>query len=240
MNRGKLKPMALHTIGLLGGMSYHSTVDYYMGINNAVAQAQGGHNSAPLLLDSLNFAEIHKFQADGAWDAAGEFLAKHALALQNAGAEAVAICTNLMHKVAPAVEAALDIPLLHIVDAIAADAHARNLKALGIMGARWTMTEPFYADRLAAAGITPVRATDADVALTNQLIFDELTRGIVREESRTALLGVVSRLAEAGADSVLLGCTELPLILDENVCPIPVVDSTRAHIAACTKFVLGA
>jgi len=230
--------MTLHTIGLLGGMSYHSTVDYYVGINDAVAVSLGGHASAPILLDSLNFTEIHALQDSGDWDGAGRLLARHARALQDAGAQAVAICTNLMHKVAPAVEAELDVPLLHIVDAVAAVARERGLASVGVMGARWTMTEPFYASRLESAGIGVVRASDADVAMTDRVVFDELTQGIVSAESRNELLGVVSRLMAAGADGVTLSCTELPMILDESVCGVPVVDSTRAHVAACSRFVL--
>jgi len=230
--------MTLHTIGLIGGMSYHSTVDYYAGINDAVAEALGGHNSAPLLLDSLNFADIHALQDDGDWDGAGRLLARHARRLQDAGAEAIAICTNLMHKSAPAVAAAIDVPLLHIVDAVAADAKERGLTSLGIMGARWTMTESFYADHLAALGVTPVRAGEGDVALTDSIVFRELTQGLVTEQSRAALLAVVSRLSRAGADGVALACTELPLILDDTNCPVPLVNSTQAHVEACARFVL--
>lgn len=230
--------MTLHTIGLLGGMSYHSTVDYYVGINDAVAASLGGHASAPILLDSLNFAEVHALQNANDWDGAGRLLATHARALQDAGAQAVAICTNLMHKVAPAVEAALDVPLLHITDAVAAVARERGIASVGIMGARWTMTEPFYAGRLERAGIGVVRASDADVAITDRIVFDELTQGIVSDRSRDELLGVVARLMEAGARGVTLSCTELPMILDEAVCGVPVINSTQAHVAACSRFVL--
>ena len=230
--------MTLHTIGLLGGMSYHSTVTYYLGINDAVASSCGGHTSAPILLDSLDFAPVHALQDANDWDGAGRLLANHARALQEAGAQAVAICTNLMHKVAPAVEAVLDVPLLHIVDAVADEAARRGLASVGVMGARWTMTEPFYAGRLEADGIKVVRASDEDVALTDKIVFDELTQGIVTDQSRVALLGVVSRLIGAGADAVALSCTELPLILNESVCGVPVVDSAQAHVAACARFVL--
>lgn len=230
--------MTLHTIGLLGGMSYHSTVEYYVGINDVVAASLGGHASAPILLDSLDFAAVHAMQNANDWDGAGELLAAHARALQDAGAQAIAICTNLMHKVAPAVEAALDVPLLHIVDAVASEAHRRGLTSVGVMGARWTMTEPFYAGRLEKAGIQVVPASDPDVVLTDKVVFDELTQGIVSDVSRQVLLGVVARLIGAGAEGVTLSCTELPLILSEAVCGFPIVDSTRAHVAACSRFVL--
>jgi len=229
----------MRCIGLLGGMSYHSTVDYYTGINRAVAATLGGHHSAPLVLSSLDFAQVREYQQAGDWDGAGALLADHALRLERAGAEAVVLCTNLMHKVAAAVEDRLTVPLLHIVDAVAAESRRLGLGSLGILGAAWTMTEPFYADRLAAAGITPVRAGSADVTLTDRIIFDELTRGVVTEASRAALQGVVDRLAAAGAAGVLLGCTELPLLLDDSSSPLPVVDSTLAHVRAAASFVLG-
>ena len=229
----------MRTIGLLGGMSYHSTIDYYVGINRAVAAARGGHHSAPLLLSSVDFADLRGYQEAGDWTGAGDYLAHHAWALQSAGAQAVLICSNLMHKVAPQVEAAIDVPLLHIVDAVAARARREGLASLGIMGARWTMTEPFYADRLAAAGISPVRADDADVAATDGVIWGELTRGVVSERSRLRLQRVVSGLGEAGAEGVLLGCTELPLLLGADTSPLPVIDSTAAHVEAAAGFVLG-
>ncbi|MDQ7991963.1 MAG: amino acid racemase [Propionicimonas sp.] len=229
----------MRCIGLIGGMSYHSTTDYYTGINAAVAAARGGHHSAPLLLSSLDFADVRRFQEAGDWEGAGRLLAGHAALLERAGAEAIVICTNLMHKVAPQVAERVGVPLLHIVDAVAAQARRLGLNSLGILGARWTMTEPFYGDRLAVSGVTPVRASAADVALTDAIIFDELTRGVVTGSSRAALQGVVGRLGEAGADGVLLGCTELPQILDAASSPLPVVDSTLAHVRAAAAFVLG-
>ena len=197
-------------------------------------------------------------------DGAGALLASHARALEAAGAEAVMICANLMHKVAPAVEAAIDVPLIHIGDAVAAA--AGKMGQLGVMGARWTMQDPFYADRLALHGINVVPASQADVDLTDRLVFDELTLGIVRDESRTALLGVVDRLADAGAQGVVLACTELPLILSpgdatvpqrrlsadelarmpkprpglsERSERVPLINSADAHIAAAVDFILG-
>lgn len=228
----------MRTIGLIGGMSYHSTVDYYTGINRAVADALGGHHSAPLLLSSLDFAQVRTLQQAEDWDAAGDLLAGHAARLEAAGAEAILICTNLMHKVAPAVDRRVAVPLLHIVDAVAAEAARRGIGSLGILGTRWTMTEPFYADRLAAAGITPVAAGEQDASLTDAIIFDELALGVVTDSSREALQAVIRRLGEAGAEGVLLGCTELPLILDETSSPLPVVDSTLAHVRAAVAFML--
>jgi len=231
--------MTLRTIGLIGGTSYHSTVDYYIGINDAVAREAGDHTSAPLVLHSLNFQQVREMQMAEDWEGAGVLLASHARALEAAGAEAVMICANLMHISAPAVEAAIDVPLIHIGDAVAAAARDRGLATLGIMGASWTMQDPFYADRLALHGIDVVRASQADVDLTDRLVFDELTLGIIRDESRTKLLGVVDRLAEAGADGVVLACTELPLILSPGDTAVPLINSLEAHVAAAVGFILG-
>ena len=228
----------MRTLGLIGGMSYHSTVDYYRGINDAVAAARGGHTSAPLLLSSLDFQVVRELQLADDWDQAGEVLARQAGLLQAAGARAVAICTNLMHKVAPAVEQSLEVPLLHIVDAVAEEAARRGLSALGIMGAGVTMCDDFYADRLARSGIRPVRADADDVEATDRIVFEELTRGIIAEESRARLLGVVDRLVRAGAEGVVLGCTELPLILSAQDSPVPLIDSTQAHVRTAVRFIL--
>jgi len=231
--------MNMHTLGLIGGMSYHSTVDYYMGINDAVAERMGGHTSAPLIISSVNFQQVRDLQLADDWDGAGRLLAHHARLLQDAGAEAVVICTNLMHKVAPMVEEAIDVPLLHIVDAVAQSAREQNLSSLGIMGAQWTMANGFYSDLLADKGITPVTATKEDIALTDRIVFDELTQGIILDSSRTLLLGVVDRLAQAGAEGVALACTELQLILSQEATPVPLIDSTEAHVQAAVRFILG-
>ncbi|MDR0488478.1 MAG: amino acid racemase [Propionibacteriaceae bacterium] len=230
--------MTLHTLGLIGGITYHSTVNYYMGINNGVAAACGGHNSAPLIISSLNFQQVRGFQMAEDWEGAADFLTHHGSLLRDAGAEAIVICANLMHRTAPRLEASLDIPVLHIVDAISVVARERGLSSMGIMGTGWTMREPFYADRLQANGIRPVRASDDDIAITDTIVFDELTQGIVREESRAQLLGVVDRLAEAGADGVILGCTEIPMIISQADSDVPLIDSTQAHVAAAVNFVL--
>jgi len=231
--------MGLRTIGLIGGISYHSTVDYYMGINDAVAAAVGGHTSAPLLMSSLNFQMVRDFQVAGDWEGAGQLLAGQARILQQAGAEAIVICANLMHKVAPAVEQSIDVPLIHIADAVATVATERGVGKLGIMGTGWTMREDFYADRLTQDGIEPVKASQADADLTDRIVFDELTLGIIRDESRAELLGVVNRLAQAGSQGVVLGCTELPLILSQSDTPVVLIDSTKAHVAASVRFILG-
>ncbi|MCL2471820.1 MAG: amino acid racemase [Propionibacteriaceae bacterium] len=231
--------MNMRTLGLIGGTSYHSTVDYYMGINKAVADELGGHSSASLILRSLNFQQVRDFQVSENWDGAAQLYIKEARLLQQAGAEAIMICANLMHKVAPMVEQAVDIPVIHIADAVASVAAQHGFTSLGIMGAKWTMEDGFYADRLRRHGIHPVIASQDDIDFTDACVFDELTQGIFLDESRSQLFDVAQRLSHEGADAVIEGCTELPLIMSQKDTHIPLIDSTKAHVDAAVSFVLG-
>lgn len=228
----------MQTIGLIGGMSWHSTATYYRIINEVVAQRGGGHASAPIALQSLDFAPVRQCQVDGDWEGAGELLAEAARRCVAGGAETVAICTNLMHKVAPAVEDAIDVPLLHIADAVAGVAAPQGWDRLGLLGARWVMEETFYADRLARHGITAISPGEDDRALVDRVVFDELTQGVIRDESRAAYVGVIERLAEAGAQAVVLACTEIGLLVDESDSPLPLVCSAQAHAHALAEVVL--
>ena len=230
----------MRTIGLIGGMSWHSTASYYRIINETVAERLGGHASAQISLQSLDFAEVRRCQVAGDWAAAGELLGRAAAASVAGGAEVVAICTNLMHKVAPQVEAAVDVPLLHIADAVAGVAGPRGWERLGILGARWVMEESFYADRLARHGITAVTPGAADRELVDRVIFEELTQGSVRDESRAAYVEVIERLAEQGAQAVVLACTEIGLLVGPDDSPLPLIDSADAHARALAEVVLSA
>lgn len=223
---------AMETIGLIGGMSWHSTLDYYRAINARVAEALGGHHSARILLSSLDFASVRDCQVREDWQAAGAMLATEARRLEAAGADRIAICTNLMHKVAPAVEAAITVPLDHIGDAVAAEARERGVARLGILGTDWVMREPFYAERLARHGIDIVIPGAADRAVVDRIIWDELTRGIVTEASRAAYLDVAARLVAGGAEGIVLACTEIQLLLGADDVSVPVIDSMAAHAAA--------
>lgn len=229
----------METLGLIGGMSWHSTATYYRIINEMIAERLGGHASARIALQSLDFAEIRDCQVRGDWDGAGELLADAARRCVAGGATTVAICTNLMHKVAPQVEAAVDVPLLHIGDAVAEEAGRRGWSTLGILGTRWVMEEPFYADRLARHGIRAVVPDEREREVVDRIVFDELTRGVVRDASRGTYVDVIRRLADQGADAVVLACTEIGLLVSPEDSPLPVIDSAEVHARALGRAALG-
>jgi aspartate racemase len=229
----------METLGLIGGMSWHSTATYYRIVNELVAAELGGHASARIALQSLDFAEIRACQVAGDWDRAAELLVEAGRRCVAGGATTVAICTNLMHKVAPQVEAALEVPLLHIGDAVAVEAGRNGWRTLGILGTRWVMEETFYADRLARHGIAAVAPGAADREDVDRIVFDELTQGVVRPESRERYVEVIGRLAEQGADAVVLACTEIGLLIDAADSPLPIVDSAEAHARELGRVALG-
>ena len=229
----------MRTVGLIGGMSWHSTATYYRLVNETVAESRGGHASARIALQSLDFAEVRDLQVDEDWDGAAALLVEAGRRCVAGGATTVAICTNLMHKVAPEVERALDVPLLHIADAVAAEAQRRGWRTLGILGTGWVMAETFYADRLAGHGIAAVSPGAADREMVDAVIFDELTRGTVRDASRAAYLDVVGRLEEQGADAVVLACTEIGMLLGPADSPLPLIDSAAVHARAIGRAALG-
>jgi aspartate racemase len=228
----------MQTIGLIGGMSWHSSLEYYRVINELVAQRRGGHASARVALQSLDFAEVRQCQVDGDWERAGRLLAEAARGCERSGADLVLICTNLMHRVADDVRAAVDIPLLHIADAIADHALARGWSRLGVLGARWVMEEDFYVGRLARHGLEIVVPGPEDRVEVDRVIFDELTRGVVREESRASYDAVLTRLRDAGAEAVVLGCTEIELLVRPEEAPLPVIPSMRTHAEAAVAAAL--
>lgn len=225
-------------IGMIGGMSWESSAQYYRLANELVRERLGGLHSARLVLASVDFAEIEELQVQGRWDAAGELLAAQARGLEAAGADLLLICTNTMHKVADAVQAAVDIPLLHLGDATAQAVRRAGIDDVGLLGTAFTMEQDFYRDRLAALGLT-VRVPDAeDRALVHRVIYEELCLGVVREESRVAYRSVIDRLAEAGARGIILGCTEIELLIGAQDSPVSVFPTTRLHIEAAVEAAL--
>lgn len=229
----------METLGLIGGMSWHSTATYYRIINEVVAAARGGHASARISLESLDFEEIRQCQIRGDWDTAAALLTEAGQRCVRSGATTVAICTNLMHKVAPEVEAGIDVPLAHIGDAVAAEAARNGWGRLGILGTRWVMEEDFYAGRLARHGIDAVIPDAADREAVDTIVFDELTKGIVRAASRTTYVETIRRLADQGADAVVLACTEIDLLIGPGDVPLPLVDSAEVHARELGRIALG-
>jgi aspartate racemase len=229
----------MKTIGLIGGMSWHSTLNYYRVINELVAERLGGHASAKVVLESLDFAEVRDCQVRGDWPAAGRLLAEAGQRCERSGADVVLICTNLMHRVADDVQAAIDIPLLHIADAIADRARESGWSRLGVLGARWVMEEDFYVGRLTRAGMTvdvPDAVGRADV---DRIIFDELTLGRVEDRSRATYAGIIEGLAASGSEALVMACTEIELLVRPQDSPIPLLDSMRTHAEAAAAFALG-
>jgi aspartate racemase len=223
---------AMRTIGLLGGMSWVSTAEYYRILNQQAHGERGGLHSAPLLLHSFDFAEIAALQTSGQWDDAGYLLASAAKGLEAAGAELLLICANTMHKVAPAVEAAVSVPLLHIVDATAERAKAAGLTTVGLLGTAFTMADGFYQQRMHAHGLRVLVPGKADRQIVHQVIFDELCTGAIIESSRQAYREIITRLAAAGAEGVILGCTEIELLINQADSPVPVFATTQIHAEA--------
>ena len=226
-------------IGMLGGMSWESSAEYYRLANELVRDRLGELHSARCLLYSVDFAEIEQLQAAGRWDEAGTLLAAAAGQLEAAGADLLILCTNTMHKVADQITGAIGIPLLHIADATATAVRAAGLRTVGLLGTAFTMEQDFYRDRLAAQGLTVLVPEADDRALVHSVIYDELCRGIVTESSRLAYLEVIDRLTEAGAQGVILGCTEIELLVSQDDSPIPVFPTTRLHVEAAVTRALG-
>ncbi len=225
-------------IGLLGGMSWESTALYYQLLNRGVADRLGGLHSADLVLASVDFAPVARLQAEERWDEAGELLAGRARELQAAGADLVLLCTNTMHKVAGHIEAAVDIPLLHIIDATAEAARRAGMTRLGLLATRFTMEQPFYRDRMASHGLDVVVPEEPERNLVHGIIYDELCRGIVTDSSRDQVRDVIRQLVACGAEGVILGCTEIELLIAQSDCPVPVLPTTALHADAALDAAL--
>ncbi len=225
-------------LGLLGGMSWESSVEYERLINAEVRRRLGGTHSADLIVRSYDFATIEALQAAGRWDEAGAVLARDARALVAAGAEAIVLCTNTMHVVADVIEAAVDVPFLHLADATAAAVRAADLGTVALLGTRYTMEQAFYVDRLAAHGIRSLVPDEPDRTIVHDVIYDELVRGIVSPESKLAYLQVIERLLDRGAEGVIAGCTEIELLLQADDVPCPYFRTAYLHAMAAVDWAL--
>jgi aspartate racemase len=230
----------MRTLGLIGGTTWHSTVDYYRLINEGVNARQGGHSSASLVLVSVDFAPVQALQDRGDWTELGRLMVRAARALEGAGAEAIVICANTMHQLAPDIEAEVRLPILHIADAAGAAVKAKGLSSVGLLGTRFTMEMDFYRARLEKAhGLEVLVPGAPEREIVHQVIYDELGRGIVREASRKAYIKIIEGLVSRGAEGVILGCTEIPLLIKDKDSPLPVFDTTALHAAAAVEFALG-
>ena len=229
----------MKTIGILGGMSCESTALYYARLNAGARARLGGLHSADCLIRSVDFAVIEAMQAQGDWDAAGAALAEAARGLEAGGAALLILATNTMHKVAGSVEGAVSIPFIHIADATAAALKSAGHVRPGLMATAYTMEQAFYVDRLRAAGLDPVIPGEADRAETHRIIYEELCLGEARAESRAAYEAIAGRLAGAGADALILGCTEVGMLLGPQNSPLPVFDTANIHADAALEASLG-
>lgn len=219
----------MRCIGLLGGMSWESSVEYERIINREVRRRLGGTHSADLLVRSYDFAVVEALQAAGDWAGAGRLLAGDAVRLQRAGADLVLLCTNTMHRVAGDIEAALDVPFLHLADATADAVTAAGLTRVALLGTRYTMEQDFYRGRLARRGLDVLVPDGPDRSTVHDVIYGELVRGVVREESRAAYLDVIGRLLDRGAQGVVAGCTEIELLVTADDVAVPYFPTTRIH-----------
>jgi aspartate racemase len=225
-------------IGMLGGMSWESSAQYYRLANELVGERLGGLHSARCVLASVDFADIETLQVSGRWEGAGQLLADAAKGLEAAGADVLLLCTNTMHKVADQLQAAVNIPLLHLADVTAACVTRSGLTTVGLLGTAFTMEQDFYRDRLTSHGLSVLTPPAADRAEVHRIIYDELCLGQVREESRQIYRNIITGLAGAGAEGIVLGCTEIELLICAADSPVPVFPTTRLHVEAAVDFSL--
>jgi aspartate racemase len=229
----------MRRIGLLGGMSWESSAEYYRLINEATRERRGGLHSADCLLRSVDFAEIEALQRSGSWQQAGERLAAEARSLADAGAELLVLCTNTMHKVAHVVSAAVEIPLVHIADATADAIRAAGLSTIGLLATAYTMEQDFYVGRLRERhGLGVLVPGAEDRKLVHDVIYDELCLGVINDASRDAYRAVIAGLVERGAQGIVLGCTEIGLLVGEHDSPVPIFDTTRLHAEKAVELAL--
>jgi aspartate racemase len=229
----------VRTLGLLGGMTWHSTVDYYRLINAGVQERLGGVHSARMVLYSVEFQEFEDNQTSGDWMKLTALMTEAALKVQAAGAEALVICANTMHKTADALAGILAIPILHIADAAAAEIRRQGLETVGLLGTRYTMEMDFYRKRLEEKhGLKVLIPEEPGRSAVHDVIYQELAKGDIRAESRAKYVAVIETLRDRGAQGVILGCTEIPLLIKPGDAPLPIFDTTALHAAAAVDFAL--
>ncbi|WP_399553727.1 aspartate/glutamate racemase family protein [uncultured Selenomonas sp.] len=219
----------MKTIGLIGGMSWESTVTYYQIINETIKNRLGGLHSAKCILYSVDFDGIEKYQTRGEWDKSADVLSEAAQALERAGADYIVICTNTMHKVVPEIGRRIHIPILHIADMTAVQLKKQGIRKVGLLGTKYTMQQDFYKNILIRQGIEVIVPNDDDVDVVNRVIYDELCLGKIFEKSKAAYLDIIHKLARNGAQGIILGCTEIGLLIQQSDTDIPLFDTTLIH-----------
>ncbi|ELC9518823.1 aspartate/glutamate racemase family protein [Vibrio alginolyticus] len=229
----------MKTIGLLGGMSWESTLSYYKLINEGVKEALGGLNSAKICMYSVNFSEIEKLQHQGKWEETASILSDAASSIEKGGADFILICTNTMHKVAPQIEASTNIPILHIADATAELLREKGVQKVGLLGTQFTMEQDFYKGRLSDRyGLDVIIPDQDDRSKVHNIIYKELCQGEIKEESRTIYLQIIEKLKEQGAEAVILGCTEIALLVNQSHTDVTLLDTTSIHAQAAVRLAI--
>ena len=229
----------MKTIGLIGGMSWESSAEYYRLINEEVRNRLGSTHSAKSLMWSMDFAEIETLQHEGNWQALSKKMCQAAVSLERGGADFIVICTNTMHKLAEQVQACLNIPLLHIADATAKEITSKKIKKVGLLGTEFTMKQDFYKGRLADKfGLEVFIPNDEDRQIVHRIIYQELVAGVIRDESRQQYRQIIQKLVDAGAEAIILGCTEIMLLVSPADSAVPVFDTTEIHAQAAVNMAL--
>jgi aspartate racemase len=228
----------MKTIGLIGGMSWESTVPYYKIINEYVGKELGGLHSARIILYSVEFGELEMYMSAGKWDIIESIISDAAIKLQNAGAEVILICTNTMHKLYSQIQKKITVPMIHIADATGDELEKHGKRKVALLGTKYTMTEDFYKSRLIRRDFEVLIPDDEDIPVVNNIIFDELCCGIIKEESRVAYSNIISKLKNKGADAVILGCTEIGSLIRQEDSVLPIFDTTVIHAESAARFAL--
>jgi aspartate racemase len=228
----------MKTIGLLGGMSWESSAVYYRLLNEMTRDRFGGLHSAKIIMYSCDFEEVVHCQKSNDWAKAAELLIDASKALEQGGAELLVICTNTMHKLADEIQSHIAIPLVHIVDVIAQSATRQGIKTVGVLGTKYTMEDGFYQERLSKRGIQAIVPNAVDRDVVHDIIFDELCKGVIREESRSRYVEIIQKMVHQGAEAVVLGCTEIPLLIQQNHIQAPVLDTTYLHAERAMEIAL--
>lgn len=228
----------MKTIGLIGGMSWESTIPYYSIINEYINGVLGGLHSARIIMYSVEFAEIERCQSEGDWDKSAEILADAACKLEKAGADIILICTNTLHKVYPQVKAAINVPLLHIAEAAVEELAKKGIKKVALLGTRYTMQEDFYKSKLIESGFEVIVPKDNDITIVDSIIFNELCLGQIRDDSRNEISRIINEVKKDGAEAVILACTEIGLLVKQKDSVLPIFDTTVIHAEKAAEWAL--